>query len=355
LGNAYSGPGGSENSGQPITKVSKGSGALPNEQGQVWREYDISPYTMRVTCTERPEQAIIDWIFRETGYEAWHGEPLGVLSANRGVLRVYHTPRMQAAVAALVDRFVHSEAETLSFTLRMITLEQPNWRLRVQRLLQPVGVQTAGASAWLLEREDAAVLMADLKRRSDFREHCSPHLLVNNGQAAVFAAMRPRPYAQEVVPRPDVFPGYETRAGKIEEGFTLEFSPLLSLDRRMLDATIKCNIDQVEKLVPVLTDIALANGTQQRVKIDVPQVAQFRFHERFRWPVEKVLLLSMGIVAMPVPIEGKATVAGLPLPIPGGAPRAELLLLVEHKGPLIPASRVGASTAQEPKNYHGRY
>src|SRR5690606_33640842 len=32
-------------------RVSKGSGSLPNDQGQVWREYDITPYTNRVTTT----------------------------------------------------------------------------------------------------------------------------------------------------------------------------------------------------------------------------------------------------------------------------------------------------------------
>jgi hypothetical protein len=62
---------------QTIARVTKGSGALPNNFGQVWREYDISPYTLRVTTTNRPEQAIVDWILRETGYEAWHSEPLG--------------------------------------------------------------------------------------------------------------------------------------------------------------------------------------------------------------------------------------------------------------------------------------
>src|SRR4051812_26459395 len=33
-------------------QVSKGAGTLPNEHGQVWREYDISPYTMRVESSQ---------------------------------------------------------------------------------------------------------------------------------------------------------------------------------------------------------------------------------------------------------------------------------------------------------------
>ena len=99
------------NAGITRARVTKGSGALPQDQGQVWREYDIRPYTLRVTTTARPEQAIVDWILRETGYEAWHSDPVGLLSANRETLRVYHTPEMQAIVADIVDRFVNSAAE----------------------------------------------------------------------------------------------------------------------------------------------------------------------------------------------------------------------------------------------------
>ena len=63
-------------------RVTNGNGTLPSDQGQVWREYDITPYTARVTSTNRPERAIVDWILRETGYEAWHGEAAAVLTAD---------------------------------------------------------------------------------------------------------------------------------------------------------------------------------------------------------------------------------------------------------------------------------
>src|SRR4051812_11330341 len=111
-------------------RVTKGSGALPQDQGQVWREYDIRPYTLRVTTTARPEQAIVDWILRETGYEAWHSDPRGLLSANRETLRVYHTPEMQAIVADIVDRFVSSASGSYGFTLRVSTVVSPNWRAK---------------------------------------------------------------------------------------------------------------------------------------------------------------------------------------------------------------------------------
>src|SRR5439155_2375967 len=44
-----------------IARVTSGEPVLPHSQGQVWREYDISPYTVRVSSTNRPEQAIVDW------------------------------------------------------------------------------------------------------------------------------------------------------------------------------------------------------------------------------------------------------------------------------------------------------
>jgi hypothetical protein len=329
-----------------VTRVTAGNGTLPNEQGQVWREYDITPYTSRVTSTKRPEQAIVDWILRETGYEAWHSEPLGILSATPRTLRVYHTPQMQAVVADLVERFVTSEAETRTFSMRVITIDNPSWRATAQRILRPVPVQTQGVCAWVMPKEDAAVLLADLQRRSDYREHSSPHLLLNNGQSTIVSALRGRPYVRNVAARPDVAMGFENQMSQIDEGFSMEFSPLLSTDRRTIDATIKCQIDQVEKVVPVMLEIATSQSPRQRARIDVPQITHFRFHERFRWPTDQVLLVGMGMVALPVPVDGTASVAGLPLPLPSSPPRADLLVIVESKGTV--AETPGAARAHIP-------
>ena len=326
--------------------VTAGSGTLPNEQGQVWREYDISPYTARVTTTKRPEQAIVDWILRETGYEVWHTEPLGILSASPRTLRVYHTPPMQAVVADIVDRFVSSEAETRTFSLRIVTIDNPNWRVTAHRTLRPIPAQTPGVSAWLLPKEDAAVLLGALQRRSDYREHSSPHLLVNNGQATVVSGLRGRQFIRDVNPRSDAWQGYQNLQGQIDEGFSLEFNPLLSTDRRSVDAMIKCQIDQVEKLVPVMLEVPTQTSPRQLARVEVPQTSYFRFGERFRWPTDQVLLLGLGIVALPVPVDSTPTVAGLPLPLPSSPPRADLLVIIESKGPV--AETPGAASAGIP-------
>jgi hypothetical protein len=324
----------------PLARVSAGNGTLPNDHGQVWREYDISPYTLRVTSTNRPEQAIIDWILRETGYETWHGETLGVLSVNHRSLVVYHTPQVQAVVADVVDRFVSSEAQAQTFALHVMTLDNPNWRARVQPLLKPVQVQTPGVQAWLLEREGGAQLLAELARRIDFREYNSPQQVVNNGQSTGTSLTRGRSYIRGVVPRADAYQGYQPDTAVIDEGFSLEFSPLLSVDGKTIDATIKCNVDQVEALVPVMIDIPTSLLPRQRVRIELPQVASFRFHERFRWPSDKVLLVSLGMVPLPAPAEGKSLVPGLSLPFSTSPARADMLVMVENKGAVAtPAKR----------------
>lgn len=318
--------------GRRLARVSNGSGSLPNQHGQLWREYDITPYTLRVTSTSRPEQAVIDWILRETGYEAWHGEPLGILSASRRSLLVYHTPQMQELVADVVDRFVSSEAETHRFGLRVMTVDHPNWRAKVHRMLRPVQVQAPGVQAWLVSKEDATILLAQLKRRNDFREHSSPNLLVNNGQSTIVNATRSKSYVRNVLTKTNAWPGFEPETGVIDEGYSLEFNPLLSVDGSTIDAVIKCNIDQVEKMVPVVIDMPTASAPRQRTQIEIPQMVQFRFHERFRWPVGHILLVDMGMVAPPVPADGKPLLPMIPLPLPTSPARADLLVMVESKG-----------------------
>jgi hypothetical protein len=340
---------------RPLTRVTEGPATLPNTQGQVWREYDISPYTMRVTSTNRPEQAIVDWILRETGYEVWHSEPLGVLSANKTTLRVYHTPQMHNTVSEIVDRFVRSEAETRSFSARVVTLDQPNWRARVQQMLHPVAAQTPGVQAWLLEREDAAMLLADLRRRSDFREHNAPNLLVNNGQSAVVSTMRGRQYVRDIVMRNNAWPGYEIQPGQVDEGFALEFNPLLSLDGRLIDAMVKCDIEQVEKMVPVDLDVPTAGAPRQRTQIEVPQLSHCRFQERFRWPVDQVLLVNLGMVALPFPAETRSLIPGLPLALGSAPMRADLLIFLESRTEANQPARPVSTADRTPLKYHGRY
>jgi hypothetical protein len=324
-------------------KVSKGQGILPNDHGQVWREYDISPYTLRVRDVAKPEQAVIDWVLRETGTEVWFAEPLGILNASGTTLRVYHTPEMHERVRGIVERFVGGNAETHALSVRLITVGSPNWRVRALSLLKPVDVKSPGVEAWLLSRENTASLYDQLKNRADFREHSSPHVEIANGQSQKLARTQARPYTRGIQLRP-TFPFYDMIPGKIDEGYSLEISPLMSLDGQTMEAAITCNVDQVEKLVPLNIDVPVG-GQSQRVQVQVPQVVSWRLAERFRWPTNEVLLLSCGVVASPAPgAGGIMSVLSSPLGLSGN--RADALLMIEHKS--SPVTGVAAAPPVPP-------
>jgi hypothetical protein len=340
-------------------RVSKGSGSLPNDAGQVWREYEIRPYTDRVGTTARPEQAIVDWILRETGYEAWHSEPVGLLSANRDVLRVYHTPEMQAVVGDIVDRFVNSSATAYAFTLRVATVGNPNWRAKALPMMTPIPVQSPGVQGWLLAKENARLLVSELSRRTDYREYNSAHQLVNNGQSIVISTMRPRTYVRGAIPTQMTWPGYQPEYGTLEEGFSLEFSPLLTMDLASADAVVKLRLNQVEKMLQVKLDLPTVVAPNQRVEVEVPQVTSANMHERFRWPTDRVLLLSMGVVATPAPSKDNPITDAVTdaVPILKSPPRADALLFVESAGivapsPEPPTARAASAPQQ---SFSGRY
>ena len=346
---------------QTRAQVTKGAAALPNDHGQVWREYDITPYTIRVESTEHPEQAIVDWILRETGYEAWHSTPVGLLSADRKVLRVYHTPQMQTVVAEIVDRFVSRQAQNHGFGLRIITMKNPNWRTRALPLMTSIPVQSPGVQGWIMALEDSAILLSELRKRTDFREHTTAHQMVLNGQSSIVSTMRPRSYSKGIILTQAVWPGYQPEMGQIDEGFTMEFSPLLSTDAATTDAVVKLKLSQVEKMLPVQLEVPSPVAQNQKAQVEVPQLTMVQMHERFRWPTDQVLLLSIGVVATPGPEKDSLTAM---LPLPKGAPRADALLLVESSGtaatPLTSTTGVGAvappQTASRPdRTFHGRY
>jgi hypothetical protein len=336
-----------------VTNVSSGSGVLPREHNQKWREYDIRPYTSRVTTTERPEQAVIDWVLRETGTEVWFTEPFGILNASKDTLRVYHTDEMHAVVRDIVDRVVSSQAESYAFGIRLLTVGNPNWRAKALPLMQSVTVQSPGVDAWLLSKENATILLSELRKRTDFREHNSPNLMIHNGQSQTISAMRPRSYTRSVRLRQNAFPAYELEMGQIQEGYSLQISPLLSLDERNVEVVLKCQIDQVEKLIPVSIDVPTASPTRQKAQVQVPQMVSWRLHERFRWPTDQVLLLSCGVVATPT--DERSTLS-LPKLFTGDRGRADALLLIESNGKASQVLLGSQRTADRSSpNYRGRY
>ncbi len=328
---------------------------LPNDAGQVWRQYDISAYTSKVKDVEAPQQAVVDWVLRETGTDVWFAEPLGLLSVNKNTLSVYHSPEMQEVVARVVGQFIEGSHEPHVLGLRVVAVNSPNWRANWMPRLKPIGVQSPGIDAWLISRENAAMLFGELSRRSDFREHSAPNLVFFNGQTLNISQLRPRNYVRSVAPAQNTWMGYQPEMAQLQEGFTLQISPLLTPDEQTVDAVIKCNIDQIEDLVSVSINVPGMGGAFQQLQIQVPQLSSWRLHERFRWPADQVLLLSCGVIASPGP--DRPTTFGIPNPFSSQAARADALLFIDSRGKAsqVMVGGTAAAAGSTAPNSTGRY
>ncbi|WP_164103647.1 hypothetical protein [Candidatus Laterigemmans baculatus] len=333
-----------------------GGGELPSGAGQIYDTLDLRPYTGYLTKHDRPHQAIVDWILRDTGTDMWFTEPFGFLNANRDSLTVYHTPEIHSVVRGVVDKFVAGSKDPQTIGLRVMTVGSPNWRARAVPLMEHVNVGSPGVQAWLVTKENTAVLLSLLRQRSDAKEVQAIDIALYNGQSENLTSTRRRNYVRNIRSAPTGWPPYEPELGEVEEGYKLEISPLLNTDGTTLDCVIQAEIDQVEQLVPVELDLPLPNGQMHRTRIEVPQVISWRLHERFRWPMDRVLVLSCGVVASPD--RAQAAVPFLNLePLTGQtAGRADALLFVEFKGPAAANLPLGPRTASPNVGFsRGRY
>ncbi len=328
---------------------------LPSDNGQYFEEYDLKPYTKELKTVDRPQQAIVDWVLRETGTDTWFTEPFGFVSADRNTLRVYHNEQMHQVVRAVHEKFVNGTTAPQLYGLRMMAIGNPNWRTRAHALMRTVQAQSPGVNAYLISKENNAKLLAMLRGRTDFRELNATDVVVHNGQSQVIEQLRGRNYVSDFQPQEGTWPPYMPVTGEMKEGYRLQLSPLLSIDKQSVDLIVKCNIDQVERLANVSLDMPLSTGQIFTGQINVPQVASWRLHERFRWPADQVLLLSCGVVAAP---QGTPTTSlfgqgssliGLDRIISTGGDRADALLMIEHRGDAtgrVPLSPSGTNTAQ---------
>ena len=344
-------------------KITAG-GSLPRTAGQEHRVYDLRPYTGYLTKHDHPEQAIIDWVLRETGTDVWFTAPFGFLSADRGKLSVYHTQEMHQVVSGVVDRFVAGEKEPQVMNLRLMTVGNANWRSRAHMLMQHVSVDSPGVQAWLLSKENAALVLNILRQRSDTRLVQDLNLTLFNGQTEKLASTRGRNYVRNVRPAATGWPPYEPETGEVQEGYKLSLSPLLSTDNRSIDCVIKAEIDQVDKFNHVNLELPLPNNQVHRTRIDVPQVVSWRLHERFRWPSDMVLLLSCGVVASPERSKPAIPLLNMDALTGSTAGRADALMFIEFRGrasenltstPLSPQAPTGPRIGQMGGSTRGRY
>ena len=96
-------------------------------------------------------------------------------------------------MADLVDRFVSSEAATYTFPCASSrsTAQLADAGPAVACVRCPCRRRASTPGCW--PRKTPPFCLAELRRRTDYREHSSPYLMVNNGQSTVVSAMRAGP------------------------------------------------------------------------------------------------------------------------------------------------------------------
>ncbi len=294
---------------------------VPSSDGQVWKTYDISPFVR--AAGEGSQRYVVDWILQETGYASWHGEIPSTLSATPTTLSCFHTPDMQEKVADAAARFVDDAAVPDRFSVRVLGLDGPSWRTEARPAITAIPAATPGVQAWIAPRETAAAVLARIRSRSDCHELPTGPVLAANGLPATLSGGRKQPYVQDVAPRPDAWPGWQPQSAACDEGFAIDIHPLLSRDRTVIEAVVRCRIDQIERMAPV----ALASpASSQRVQVEVPQVAAVRVGERFRWPANQTLFIGLGLVPWPVPAQNVTPVALLT-----DVKRCDVVIVVEPR------------------------
>lgn len=296
---------------------------LPSDAGQVWRTYDISAFVRQ--HGPGSQRHVVDWVLQDTGYASWHGDVVAALSADETQLKCYHTPAIQARVADIAARFTADAAAPHRFQVRVLGVGSPGWRNDARALLEPIAAATPGVQAWIMAREEAAVLLGILRRRGDCQELPTGPVLAGNGLPAVLSGGRKRPYVQDVVPRQDAWPGWQTLGSSCDEGMTLDVQPLLSSDGTVVEAVLRVRIDQIERMAPVAVTVPTAD--RQRVQVEVPQLSAVRVGERFRWPANQVLVVGLGLVPWPVPGQNAAGSAALLT----DAKRTDVVVVVEPR------------------------
>ncbi len=309
-----------------------GDGQLSKSAGQEHRVYNLRPYTDVLRQYDRPERAIVDWILRETGSEVWFSEPFGFMNVNRDQLSVYHTSEMQRLVGGVVERFVDGEKDPQLLSLKVVRVSSPSWRNAAYPLMQHVNVESPGVQAWLLSKENAAIVMNQLKQRPDAEQTQEMNLAIHNGQTGRVVNIRGRNYVRSYRPSQSGWPPYEPETGELHEGYRLAISPLLSTDSRVIDCVIEADIDQVDKLNPVDLLLPVQGGQAYRGRIEVPQLVSWRLKERFRWPSDRVLLLSCGVVAHPESQGVSIPLLNLDALTGNTSGRADALLFVQFRG-----------------------
>jgi hypothetical protein len=292
---------------------------------QIWREYNLAPYTARLASVARPEQAVIDWTVKRTGTETWNGEDVSVLSATRARLRVFHRPDVQAQVAEIVERFIRPAQTQVSMRVQIVTTTDLDWRSGLAHLLIPAALGPDGQQAWVIPHEDVSLLRERLRRDNQAATLAQQHILATNGRPATIETTQAVNYIAGLELESGLYLAYQPAIARLNEGVKLSLDPLWTADGAAVDVTFRLSSRVVSRLHNARAVAPLSTGNQNTV-VQVPEVSGTWFEGTILWPHSQMLLLSGGVqTGHTVARRGKFGLS---------SPPHELLVLIELDPPL---------------------
>jgi len=299
---------------------------FPAEAGQRWQKYDISRYTSLTQNQNQPQNAIVEWIFRRTTSNDWHGDKIAVLSASRTQLRVFNSANVLKKVDEIVERFIDAANDTLAIRVRFVAAADSRWRYVVHSRLTPVGAGPQGQQIWTLSAEDAGFALNQMTISQNFKLLTDQKVELVNGQTLVIKTSEPRGYTGGLQRESAAGLGYQPRTDQLEEGVTLKLSPLLTYDGDQADAAIELTANMVKNFHRTRV-IAPREIGPSELTIDVPEAMETRLNVPVKnWPLKQTLLISGGI--LPGILQSKAGLFNMRIPgtVPTGT---ELLVFIE--------------------------
>ena len=296
--------------GPTTTRYSLELSKLPNEDGQFWVVYDVTPYTDRFPNLSSPQDSIVDWILFDSGEGFWRKEPFSILSASRERLYVYHSSSVQRYVSNVVDRFIDPDKKKVNFSVKIVALPSPDWRSRVSQYLSPLNTTIIGNGAdvqsWLADRSDIARIDADLVKRPEYLLLNEGKNVVPNGETYGWAAAQPRKeFNRDYRVDSNVSAGYSTDVSSVDEGFRIETTPLLSTTGETLELTFRYRSTVVEKTRTFSMRVPTSTSPRQQLNVEKPSIVSCDFRGKISVPRSKGAIIDLGLVPLAPPPKSK--------------------------------------------------
>jgi hypothetical protein len=267
------------------------------EAGHSWRSFDIARYASQAYTPEnpRPQNAIVEWIFRRTGSAIWHGEKIAVLSAGKAQLRAYHNPRVLEVVEDYVERFTKATAEILSVRVRFVATQDTRWRYAVHERLKRIATGPHGQQLYTISPDDASTIRTQMMLYQGFKLLADKTVRMYNGQTMTMETSDIVDYVGGTQSDGSASLGPQPRTDQLKEGVFLRFSPLIGYEGDSLDAAIELKATTVKRLIrtKILTrrDVGPVD-----MALDVPEVVETRLNRTIEdWDVGQTLVVSAGI------------------------------------------------------------